>query len=256
MKISIITVTKNNKDGLLRAIECVHNQTYKNVEHLIIDGGSTDGSVEAIKHEQPAPEADGLKIKNLVFISEPDNGIYDAINKGIRLAAGDIIGLLHSDDLYAHINVLSNIAEIFRSKSADAVYADLQYVDKKNPDKIFRNWIAGEFNRNSLKFGWMPPHPTLFIKRSLFDKYGFYDESFTIAADYEFVLRVFSQVDIKPVYLPEIIYKMKTGGQSNKSPVNIFNKSREDFKAIKKHRFTFPVGVLLCKNFRKIPQLF
>ncbi len=249
MKISIITATKNNKPGLLRAIECVREQTYKNVEHIIVDGGSTDGTVESIKNEQ-------LTIKNLSYISGEDSGIYDAINKGINLAGGDIIGLLHSDDLYAHENVISSVAEVFNSTGADAVYADLQYVDNKNPDKIFRNWKAGEFDRKALKYGWMPPHPALFIKRHLFNQYGFYDESLTIAADYEFVLRVFNQMDFKPAYLPEVIYKMKTGGQSNKSPVNIFNKSKEDYRAIKKHGFTFPIFVLLCKNFRKIPQLF
>ncbi|MCZ7612734.1 MAG: glycosyltransferase [Ignavibacteriaceae bacterium] len=249
MKISIITATKNNKSGLLRAIEYVRNQTYKNVEHIIVDGGSTDGTVEILKQVQDdirSAQYDSRLTTNysLLTISEADSGIYDAINKGIKLATGDVIGLLHSDDLYADENVLERYAEIFKrpfdfaqGDNVDAVYSDLVYVrkkrevrDKKLEDKnsvttnyllpttdsllntnysVIRYWkthkslISNQSSVNSsdtdhhllvtdhlLKKGWMPPHPTLFIRKELFTKYGFYRTDMKIAADYEMILRL------------------------------------------------------------------
>ena len=415
MKISIITATKNNKAGLLRAIESVRSQTYKNVEHIIVDGGSTDGTGEVIKNlayrqagvqftinndtssRAACPDLSGesrdLKISlpidrgrndkdqgdnanvilrqaqydeaqgnktlitnhySLITISEADNGIYDAINKGIKLATGDVIGLLHSDDFYADEFVLERVAEAFQDKSIkekeksfnqdkrlkekdesfiqdkrlkdkeksipssripagvrdlkispsgrndneppatdhqkptiDAVYSDLVYVRSKkrearseNEDlksidhsalniehSVLRNWKTHSSHFDSAQCdtrrmtklilkGWMPPHPTLFVRKEIFDKYGLYRTDMKIAADYEMILRLFYKHKITTNYLPLTTYCMTIGGASNKSLKNIFIKSSEDYRALKLHGIPFVVKTLLMKNLRKLPQFF
>jgi glycosyltransferase len=308
MKISIITVTKNNKPGLMRAIECVRNQTYKNIEHIIIDGGSTDGTVDMLRQAQN----DSLLTTNLptgqagyslTTISEPDDGIYDAINKGIKLATGDVIGLLHSDDLFADEKVLEKYAEAFGTDSRqdgmtgriEAVYSDLVYVSQKTGVRsqeleggnstttnyslltsnysVIRYWkthkssISNESsvsNKNAdhrllvtdhlLKNGWMPPHPTLFISKEIFDKYGLYRTDMKIAADYEMILRLLYKHRISAHYLPVTTYIMTIGGASNKSVGNIIQKSKEDYLAMKMNGINFPILTLIRKNLRKLPQ--
>ena len=293
MKISIITVTKNNKAGLLRAIECVRRQSYKNVEHIIVDGGSVDGSAEILRDAQN----DSLLSTqySLLTISEADSGIYDAINKGIKLATGDVIGLLHSDDLYADENVLSRYAEIFLNQKTDAVYSDLVYVSQKSEVRsqeseggnsttinylllttnysVIRYWKTHKSmisNQSSVKSentdnrllvtnhllnkGWMPPHPTLFIRKEIFEKYGFYNTDLKIASDYEMILRLLYKHQITSYYLPLTTYLMSIGGASNKSIGNIIQKSKEDFRAMKMNGLKFPVLTLISKNLRKLPQ--
>ncbi|WP_337873312.1 glycosyltransferase family 2 protein [Ignavibacterium sp.] len=293
MKISIITATKNNKSGLLRAIESVRIQTYKNVEHIIVDGGSTDGTVEAINNEQLTMLNDQCSMYNVQFISELDNGIYDAINKGIKLASGDVIGLLHSDDFYTDEYVLEKVLQAFqdigleeKDKSffgVEAVYSDLVYVRSKAKDEkrkksvsesneyfalstehsVIRKWKTQneEFttetqrHREILK-GWMPPHPTLFLRRTVFENYGLYRTDMKIAADYEMILRLFFKSEVTSFYLPVTTYCMTIGGVSNKSLKNILRKSSEDYYAMKLHGIPFPLKTLLLKNFRKLPQFF
>lgn len=277
MKISIITVTLNNKAGLIRAIESVRSQTYRNVEHIIVDGGSTDGTIETIKNLQ-------LTIYNLQFLSEADTGIYDAINKGIKLATGDVIGLLHSDDFYADEKVLERYAEVFeltaegkKQSAIEVVYSDLVYVKNKSKVKgqksrdytnfqstdhlILRYWKTQkeEFTKKTqrhraLKRGWMPPHPTLFLRREVFEKYGMYRTDMKIAADYEMILRLFYKHKITAHYLPLTTYCMTIGGASNKSLKNIFQKSKEDYRAMKINGINLPLFTLMYKNFRKLPQ--
>jgi glycosyltransferase len=288
MKISIITVTLNNKAGLLRAIESVRSQTYKNVEHIIVDGGSTDGTAEVINNEE-------LTINNLKFLSEKDNGIYDAINKGINLATGDVIGLLHSDDFYADEYALERYAEVFfgEDKSVasihrngkggvEAVYSDLVYVkdiakgdsipsvlspipnrQSPTPSSTIRYWKAqkSQFTTETQRHreilnGWMPPHPTLFLRKELFDKFGLYRTDMKIAADYEMILRLFFKSKITSRYLPVTTYCMTIGGASNKSLKNILRKSSEDYQAMKLHGLPFPIKTLLLKNLIKLPQFF
>jgi glycosyltransferase len=294
MKLSIITATKNNKPGLLRAIECVRKQTYRNVEHIVVDGGSTDGSVEILRQARndsilTTNLPTGQAGYSLLAISEPDEGIYDAINKGIKLATGDVIGLLHSDDLYADVNVIKNYASAFdqpttnnQLQTIQAVYSDLVYVRKKQEVRgqkpkniqsdnisifqsfnfgIIRNWktqnkeFTTEAQRHrALKNGWMPPHPTLFIRKEIFEKYGFYNIDLKIASDYEMILRLLFKNQITSCYLPITTYLMSIGGASNKSIGNIITKSREDYTAMKRNGIPFPLFTLLCKNFRKLPQ--
>lgn len=322
MKISIITVTLNNKAGLIRAIESVRSQTYKNVEHIIVDGGSTDGSKEILRMENGNQKTDNY---SLVSISEADSGIYDAINKGIKLATGDVIGLLHSDDYYKDESVLEKYAEAFEQRAesreqvgtidstlpttgnqlpaVDAVYSDLVYVRNKSKvshrdgkpkskkskneyidhsklnieDSVVRYWkalkTANEKNilrqvqedkpdtkhylqvttRVLLK-GWMPPHPTLFIRKNIFEKYGLYRTDMKIAADYEMVLRLFYKYKITSNYLPVTTYCMGIGGASNKSLKNILLKSKEDYFAMKIHCFPNPIKSLIYKNSSKLTQ--
>ncbi len=211
-KISIITVVFNNKEMISSVIDSVQEQTYKDIEHIVIDGGSTDGTVDIIKSY-------GGKITK--FISEPDNGIYDAMNKGIKLASGDIIGILNSDDMYADNAVLKDVAETFERTGADAVYGDLVYVNKDDTNEVVRYWKSGPYKPGSFRKGWHPAHPALFVRKAIYDKYGVFDTSFDISADFELMLRFFEKHSIKTVYLPRVLVKMRVGGESNRSLANI-----------------------------------
>jgi glycosyltransferase involved in cell wall biosynthesis len=296
MKISIITVCKNNKSGLLRAIECIRGQTYKNIEHIIVDGASKDGTAEILKQVQDDRLLNTQY--SILTISEPDNGIYEAINKGINLATGEVIGLLHSDDVYADGKVIEKYVEAFTSdsgsisgkpKKIDAVYSDLVYVKKKSGVRsqsleekivttnysiptthysllttdysVIRYWKTQkkEFTTESQRHrgilnGWMPPHPTLFVRKEIFDKFGLYRTDLRIAADYEMILRLFYKLKIETHYLPLTTYLMTLGGASNKNLKNILQKSKEDFRAMSLNSIPFRSFTLFCKNIRKLPQ--
>ena len=245
--ISIITAVYNNKEFIEDAINSVLTQSYPNIEYVVIDGGSTDGTLDIIKKYDK-------KISK--WISEPDSGIYDALNKGIKLSTGDIIGFLHSDDIFADYNVIEKIAGKFNLANVDAVYSDLVYVSKSNTNKIIRCWKTGKFLEKSLKFGWMPPHPTLFVRRSLYETHGLFDIGLKIASDYDMTLRLLKNNSGSIVYLNEVLVKMRLGGRSNKSLKNILRKSSEDYKALKKNNFSFPAFTLLLKNIRKLKQFF
>jgi glycosyltransferase involved in cell wall biosynthesis len=249
MKISIITATKNNKVGLMRAIESVRSQTYKDVEHIIVDGLSTDGTGELLRTEIRNQKPD---LCSLISVNEADTGIYDAINKGIGKATGDIIGLLHSDDTFANENVLTRVAEVFDKEGCDSVYGDLVYLNSSG--KILRVWKSGNCTPSKILHGWMPPHPTLFVRKEIFEGYGLYRADMKIAADYEMILRLFYKYKITSYYLPLTTYCMTIGGASNKSLQNIITKSSEDYRAMKMHSLPFPVKTLLVKNLRKLPQ--
>ena len=244
MKISIITSVYNNQETIKDAMDSVLSQTYENIEYIIVGGASTDGTVEIV-------QSYGDKISK--FISEKDKGIYDGLNKGISLATGDIIAFLHSDDIYASDSIIEEVVLTFKSdKSLDGVYGDLVYTPKADTDKVLRYWKSKEFDSSLLKNGWMPAHPTLFLKREVYERFGGFDLSFRIAADYDFMLRVLSG-GIKVKYLPEVLYKMRVGGESNKSIKNIILKSKEDLKALKKNNIG-GVGTLVYKNLSKVIQ--
>ena len=245
MRLTLITVAYNACDSLEETILSVQQQDFSNLEYIIIDGGSTDGTSEMVK-----------KYSHLIseFISEPDNGIYDAMNKGLKKAKGDIVGFLHADDRFAHINVLQSVVMKFEKTNADLLYGDLQYVKSFNPLNVFRHWKSGDFSRFLLKKGWMPPHPTVYFKRSKLDAIGYFDTSFKISADYDWLLRILISEDIHIEYLPEVLVYMATGGASNKSLTNIIRKSREDYKAICKNNVG-GISTLIYKNISKIGQL-
>ena len=243
MKISLITATYNSYPSIKDCINSIANQTIK-PEHLIIDGGSKDLTLGTIKTSKSISK----------YISEPDKGIYDALNKGIQMASGDIIGVLHSDDLLASAAVLKKITQTFEETGTDILYGDLVYVDKKDTSKVIRYWKSQPFKPELLKRGWMPAHPTVFAKREVYEKHGLFDLNFKIAADYDLMLRIFKDESLKKVYLPEIITRMRIGGASNKSLKNIIRKSTEDYRAMKKNGLPFPLWTLLCKNLSKLPQ--
>lgn len=247
MKISIITVTYNSSQTLEETILSVINQTYKNIEFIIVDGKSTDSTLQIID-----------KYKNQIakFISEKDNGIYDALNKGISLATGDIVGILHSDDFYTDYTVLEKVAQTFSNENCDGLYADLYYVNKENTNKIIRRWKSGTCKENSFLFGWMPPHPTFFVRNEVYKKYGMFNLDFKTSADYELMLRFIARYKIKLSYLPAFIVKMRVGGQSNVTAKNRIVANLEDRKAwevngLKPYFFT-----LYLKPLRKIVQFF
>lgn len=188
------------------------------------------------------------------IVSERDNGIYDAMNKGIRKASGDVIGILNADDIYANDRVIEKVADMFTQNKVDSCYGDLQYVDKKNPDNIVRYWKSSEYREGLFYKGWMPPHPTFFVKREVYEKYGYFNTDFKIAADYELMLRFIEKYKISTCYIPEVLIKMRMGGMSNRSLKNLFIKSSEDHKAWKINNLSGGIYTILLKNLCKLPQ--
>lgn len=241
---SILTVVRNRAETVGHALGSLYAQTFADFEHVIQDGGSTDGTAALL-------EAATDPRKRL--ISEPDGGIYDALNRAVARATGEIIGLLHSDDFFAHDHVLAQVSRRFEETGADAVYGDLDYVSASDPQRVVRHWRAGEYHPGLLARGWMPPHPALFLRRSVFERWGGYDTSFQIAADYDAMLRYLCNGELKLAYLPQVLVKMRTGGVSNRSLGRILQKSREDYRALRINAVG-GIGALLYKNVRKLPQ--
>ncbi|GAB6045598.1 glycosyltransferase family 2 protein [Caminibacter profundus] len=245
MKVSIITVVYNNKDTIKDAIESVLNQTYQNIEYIIIDGNSNDGTIDIIKSY-------GNKIDK--FISEKDNGIYDAMNKGIKLASGDIVGILNSDDFYVDNRVIEKVVEVFKNKNVDSVYGDLVYVDKDNTNRIVRYWKSRGYQEGLFKKGWHPAHPTFFVKKEIYDQYGLFNLDFKIAADYEIMLRFLEKYKITSSYISEVLVKMRLGGESNRSIKNIIKANIECYKAWRVNNLNINPFIIIKKPFFKLFQ--
>ena len=243
-KISIITVCFNSSKTILETIQSVNLQSYPNIEHVFIDGVSVDNTLDIIKLYSK---------RNPKILSENDNGLYDAINKGILHASADIIALLHSDDIFFSSDIISDLMNKIQSENYDGVYGDLQYVDKGNTDKIIRLWKSCKFSPYLLRKGWMPPHPTLILKKEVYLKHGVFDDSYRISADYDFMLRIFKDSSLRFGYLPKVVNKMRVGGESNRSLKNIIRKTREDYRAIRSNKIG-SIMTLLLKNTSKIKQ--
>ncbi|HVW96665.1 MAG TPA: glycosyltransferase family 2 protein [Mucilaginibacter sp.] len=241
----MITVAYNAERTISDCIESVIAQNFNRVEYIIIDGGSTDKTINIIER---------YKHHVSCFVSEPDRGIYDAMNKGIRLATGDVVGMLNADDFFIDNTVLSTIAGAFDKHDVDIVYADLDYVNETG--RVVRRWRSGEFSRLSLSFGWMPPHPTFYCKRKLFDQFGFYSLDFGTAGDYELMLRYLYVNKLKAWYEKKVIINMKIGGKSNKSITNRVKGLWSDFKAMRHNRILLPAIALIVKPIRKLNQFF
>jgi len=224
LKVTIITTSKNSEATIEDTIRSVISQDYPEIEYIIIDSCSTDKTLERINN---------YKGEISRIVSEKDEGLYYALNKGIQLASGDIIGNLNSDDFYADPTVISKVVETFKNKNSDAVYGDLHYVDKNNPGKIIRNWVSKEYKEGMFLKGWMPPHPTFFVRTGIYSKYGSFNTSFASAADYEIMLRFIHKHKISIAYLPMVLVKMRIGGKSNKSLLNRIKANLEDRKAWK-----------------------
>lgn len=246
MKISIITATFNSGKFIESCIKSILKQNYKKFEIIIIDGLSTDSTIKKIKTLLD-------KHNNIKIFSEKDLGIYHALNKGIEKANGDIIGFVHSDDLLYNKNVLSNIIDVFKNSNIDGVYGDLQYVEKQNTNKVIRYWKSKDFKSNLINKGWTPPHPTLYLKKQVYEKHGFFDLNYKISSDYDFMTKIFMDNTYNFKYIPKVITKMRVGGISNKNIKNVLIKSFEDYKVIYKNG-SGGIITLLRKNTSKIKQ--
>ena len=246
MKISIITATFNSGKFIESCIKSILKQNYKKFEIIIIDGLSTDSTIKKIKTLLD-------KHNNIKFFSEKDLGIYHALNKGIEKANGDIIGFVHSDDLLYNKNVLSNIIDVFKNSNIDGVYGDLQYVEKQNTNKVIRYWKSKDFKPNLINKGWTPPHPTLYLKKKVYEKHGFFDLNYKISSDYDFMTKIFMDNTFNFKYIPKVITKMRVGGISNKNIKNVLIKTFEDYKVIYKNG-SGGIITLLRKNTSKIKQ--
>ena len=246
MKISIITSCYNREATIRDAIRSVLEQEYPDIEYIIVDGASTDGSVEAI-HEAIAGHEERVK-----FISEPDRGMYEAINKGIRLATGDYIGLVHSDDFLYSPQTVAHIVKRLKETHADFLYADGLFVNAENTDKVVRNWIGGEYRLWKVRHGWLPLHPTCYIRRGVMLNRGLYNESYKIAADSDFLFRYLLGGDLTVTYMPEYIIRMRMGGLSTDS-ARRKEMWKEDIRMYNSHGMN-PTITKIEKMLWKVPQ--
>ena len=246
-KISIITATWNCKNTLPDCLASVARQDYAHREHIVVDGASTDGTIDVVRQH-----IDQIAI----FKSERDEGIYDALNKGINLATGEVVGFLHADDLYASDEVLSKVGEAFADSSVCAVYGDLEYVKHQDTTKVVRRWQSHPFKKQDLSWGWMPAHPTLYVRKEWYSRIGGFDITYRIAADYLSVLHLFTQPEFRAVYLPNVLVKMRLGGVSNRSLRAIASKSKEDWRALRSYGFSWPTAMraIAWKNLSKLTQ--
>ena len=243
MKISVVTAIYNREATIALAMKSFQQQTWQNKEQVVVDGASKDRTMEIVR---------SFTDENSIITSERDNGIYDAINKGIALATGDVIGLLHSDDFFAHSSVLTQIAEAFEDPGLDIVYADAGFFSPGKPDRIIRRYNSGRFNSSRIKNGWMPAHTTMYARRRVFEQYGNYSDEFKIAADFEFVARIFVSGAIKACYIPNIWVMMQTGGASTGGLKSKLVLNREVLKACRMNDIPTSYARLLLKYPEKL----
>lgn len=243
-KITIITPTFNSSKTILTNLKSVKNQKYKNFEHLIIDKNSNDGTKYLVKKENN---------KKTRIISEKDNGIYDAINKGIKLAKGEIISILHSDDVYYNDQTLLKVVKAFEGNKVDIVYGNLLYVNKSNLDKIIRFWKSNNYSRGKFSKGWSPPHPAFFVTRKMYEKFGFYNTTIGNPADIELMYRFLEKKKIKNIYIDEIFIKMRYGGKSNNSMIEVL---RQNIKILHFLNINNPFKFFKYVYFKFLDRLF
>ena len=243
--VTIITIVHNNVKTIRTAVQSVAHQSYENIEHIVIDNCSNDGTLEAIYQQENDIS---------LIISEPDDGIYHALNKGIKLANGEIIGFLNSDDVLKNRNTITTIVQNLMAEDNEAVYGDLQYFSKQRPNRIIRSWKSNKYTSKKFRQGWMPPHPTFYTYKDIYLKYGFFDISYKISSDYDMMLRLLYEKKIKAKYIPEVLVKMQRGGVSNQNLRSIMLKSKEDFLIMKKYNFS--LLTLINKTLRKFSQFF
>jgi glycosyltransferase involved in cell wall biosynthesis len=247
MKISILTVCFNSEETIESTIQSVASQDYSDIEYIIIDGKSSDKTISIIE-----------KYKSHIakIVSEKDKGIYFAINKGIALATGDIVGILHSDDFYAHEKIISSVVQVFKTHPTDSVYGDLQYVSRNNIEKIIRRWKSNPYSNSLFLKGWMPPHPTFFVKKSCYEKFGHFNTSFSISSDYELMLRFLYKNKASSIYIPKVLVKMRTGGISNATFSNRIKANREDKMAWRVNDLKPGRLTIIAKPLSKLKQFF
>lgn len=238
MKISIITVTFNAADTVTATLDSVASQTYDDIEHIVIDGASTDGTQEIVtRHVRTISR----------FVSEPDAGIYDAMNKGLKLATGEVIGFLNADDVYENENVLQHVAEHIAQNELDAVFGDAVFVDPAHPSRSIRRYRSDRFRPDRIAWGWMPAHPALFLRRGVYERFGVFRIDYKIAGDFELVARVFHGQTLKYHYVPEVLVRMRTGGISTEGWRNTILLNREVLRACRENRIPTSLPKILSK---------
>jgi glycosyltransferase involved in cell wall biosynthesis len=253
MTFSIITVVRNAAATVGNAIESVAGQRFEGgqhveaVEHVVVDGGSTDGTLEVIN---------GYRSQLGRVVSEPDRGIYDAMNKGLKLATGDIIGFLNADDIYADNHVLRDVASCLQDPAVDAVYGDLIYVSASDPSRVVRYWRSGEYRAGRFQSGWMPAHPTLFVRRGVYERFGGFDLSFRLQSDFDLTMRLLEVHRIKAVYLPRILVRMRLGGATNRSVANVIRGNLEAYRACRKNAVKVSPLFVVRKPLSRVWQFF
>lgn len=245
--VSIITVVLNNAASIGQAMASVLGQNYNNIEYIVVDGGSTDGTLDIIKNH-------GTQVNQLIV--GKDKGLYDAMNKGLAAANGDIIGILNSDDIYANVDVVHKMVQAIQSSGADTAYADLAYVAQENTDKMVRVWNSGSYTKGAFRMGWMPPHPTFFVRKQIYDQFGTFDLSLSSAADYELMLRLLHKNQVSTVYVPILAVKMRVGGKSNATVNNRLKANKQDQQAWTINGLKMPWFTKYLKPLRKVPQFF
>lgn len=245
LKVTIITVTYNSEKYLQDCIDSVQTQRYPNIEHIIIDGKSIDGTKNIILRNEESISA---------WISETDRGMYDAINKGIALASGDVIGILNSDDMLENSSCIGDIVNAFNEEDVSVIYGDLKYISPNNPKKVLRVWKGKSFKRSRFHAGWMPAHPTFYVKRNLVEEFGGYENHYHTAADYEFMARYLYHHNVSAFYLPKYLVRMRAGGQSNRNVLSRLRGNRRDYLAMKKNNIPFPFLVSILKPLSKLHQ--
>ena len=246
MKISIITVVLNNARTIEDTIQSVAAQNYSEVEHIVVDGGSTDGTLAILEKHRD---------KLAAVISESDQGIYYAMNKGLKLVTGDVVGLLNADDVYAGDDVLKRVSQVFADPSVDVCYADLVYVHPDDLSRVIRYWKSCEYRHELYESGWMPPHPTFFVRHRAYKMAGDFDTEFSIQADFEFMFRLLWRYRVKSVYVPHVLVKMRFGGTSNRLR-NILKGNIEAWRACRKNGLMIGPFFIIRKILSRIPQFF
>ncbi|HBE65519.1 MAG TPA: glycosyl transferase [Rhodopirellula baltica] len=245
MKISAITAVYNRRETIGDAVKSVLSQRNVDLETIVVDGDSSDGTSDII-----------LQFGDQVSksIREPDTGIYNALNKGLRAATGDVIGFLHADDWLADANVLADVSMLMANPNVDGVYADLEYVDANDQNRVHRRWVSGSYDVRKFRRGWMPPHPTVYFRRELYERFGLFNEDLRTAADYELLVRMMVRHRARMAYLPRVTVKMRVGGASNASLTNRLNANRDDRQAWLINGLKPPIGLRFTKPLRKLPQ--
>ena len=244
-KVSIITASYNARETIADTIESVAEQTHPRIEHIVIDGASTDGTVEVLERYR-----DRLS----KVVSEPDEGIYAAMNKGFAMATGDIVGTLNSDDVYVDKNVLGLVAEVFRDNAVEVCYGDIIYMERGDQNRIVRQWKSEPYRPGLFEQGWMPPHPAFFIRRSALERVGPFEANYRFAADFDFMLRALHVQQLRSSYVPHELVKMRVGGETNSTVINVLKGNIEAYRSCRKHGLDVSPLFIVRKILRKLPQ--
>ncbi len=246
MKVTVITVCLNVRDTIREALESVMAQDYREIEYIVVDGASTDGTLDIIREYRPRID---------MLVSEPDRGLYDSANKGLRLAAGDVVGFLHADDVFAHGQVVSRIAQEFQRTKAECVYGDVDFFDPNDTSKITRRFRSGDYRKGSFSAGWHPAHTTFYVKRELLLKIGGFDEGYRIASDVDLMMKVMEVHHARTSWIPEVLVHMRAGGMSNRNLKSVIRANFECYRALKANGLPAPWWFMFGKPLRKVKQL-